>query len=80
MNEENMFASFGTTSLSIAVYSIMCYILGIELIENVDERCHVIFGAVDAVHAVVDGDEANIGIGKDHLSVHADLKVVSAQP
>ena len=55
-------------------------ILGIELIENVDERCHVIFGAVDAVHAVVDGDEADVGIGKDHLGVHTDLQIISAKP
>ena len=50
------------------------------LIEYIDERRHVVLGAVDTVHTVVDGNEANIGIGKDHLSVHADLKVVSAQP
>ena len=55
-------------------------VLGIELIENVDERGHVIFGAVDAVHAVVDGDEADVGIGKDHLGVHTDLQIISAQP
>ena len=34
MNEENMFASFGTTSLSIAVYSIMCYSVIAEVINE----------------------------------------------
>lgn len=35
MNEENMFASFGTTSLSIAVYSIMCYSV---IAEEINEK------------------------------------------
>ena len=34
----------------------------------------------DTVHAVVDGDEADVGIGKDHLGVHTDLQIISAQP
>ena len=35
MNEENMFSSFGTTSLSIAVYSIMCYSV---IAEEINEK------------------------------------------
>jgi hypothetical protein len=55
-------------------------VLGIEFIEDIDERRHIVLGAVDAVNTVVDGDEADVGIGENHLGIHTDLQIVSAKP
>lgn len=54
-------------------------VLGIELIEDIDERRHIVLGAVDAVNTVVDGNEADVGIGENHLGIHTDLQTVSAK-
>ena len=54
-------------------------ILGIELVEDVDEGRHVVFRAVDAIHTVVDGDEADIVGWEHHLGVHAHLQVIPAE-
>lgn len=54
-------------------------ILGVELVENIDEGRHVVFRAVDTVHAVVDGDEADIVGREKHLRIHTDLKVVPSE-
>lgn len=54
-------------------------VFGVELVENVDEGRHVVFRAVDTVHAVVDGDEADVVGREKHLRVHTDLKVVPSE-
>lgn len=54
-------------------------VLGIEFIENIDERSKIAVLLICAVHAVVDGNKADICAGKSHLGVVAHLEVVSSQ-
>ena len=54
-------------------------VLGVELVEDVDEGRHVVVQLVFAVHAVVDGDEADVVVREDHLRVHSHLEVVAPQ-
>lgn len=53
---------------------------GIELVENVDERRHVVVHLIGTVYTVVDGDEADIVVWKHHLRVHTYLQIVPTQP
>ena len=52
-------------------------VLGVEFVENVDERSHIVINLILAVHSIVDGNEADIVSRKYHLCVHAHLKVIS---
>ena len=54
-------------------------VLCIELIENIDERRHVVLRAVDAVNTVVDGNETNVVVGEYHLGIHTDLQVIASK-
>ena len=54
-------------------------VLGIELIENVDERCHVVFSLIIAVNAVADGDKSYVSVRKYHLRVHSDFQVITTE-
>ena len=49
-----------------------------DVLEQVPQWCQVIF-SVGAVHSVIDCDEANAVLRENHLCVHTDLKIVSAQ-
>ena len=54
-------------------------ILGVKLVEDIDERGHVVLCLVRAVHTVVDGNEPHVSVGKNHLGIHADLQVVTSK-
>ena len=54
-------------------------VLGVKFVENVDKRSKITVLLIGAVHAIVDGNEANICAGKGYLSVKTDLEVVSSQ-
>ena len=54
-------------------------VFGVELVENVDERRHVVFSLIVAVNAVVDGDEADVGVRENHLRVHTDLQIITTE-
>ena len=54
-------------------------VLGIKLVENVDERGQIAFLLIGAVHTVVDGDEADIRLRECYLGVEADLQVITTQ-
>ena len=53
-------------------------VLGIHLVHYVTERAEIIL-AVFAVNAIVDGDEANVVLGKIIVCVLAYLKIVSSE-
>ena len=54
-------------------------VFGIELVENVDERRHVIVHLIGTVYTVIDGDEADIVVWEHHLRVHTYLKIIPSQ-
>ena len=54
-------------------------ILGIKFIKDIDKRGHVVFSLVCTIYAVVNGNEANIGIGENHLCIHIDFQIVAPQ-
>ena len=54
-------------------------ILGVELVKDVDEGRHIVVHLVCAVHAVVDGDEADVVVREDHFRVHTHLEVIAPQ-
>ena len=54
-------------------------VLGVELIENVDERRHVVIRLIVAVNAVVDGDKADVGVWENHLRVHTDFQIITTE-
>ena len=51
-------------------------VLGVPLVHDVQERGEVVVGGLCAVHAVVDGDEADALLGEHNLGVVAHLQVV----
>ena len=58
---------------------LLACVLGIELVEDVDERCHVVIHLICAVHTVIDGDKADIVVREHHLRVHTDLKIITPE-
>lgn len=54
-------------------------VLRIELVEDVYERCHVVFSLAGAVHVIVEGNEPYVRVGEYHIGVHSHLKVIAAQ-
>lgn len=54
-------------------------VLGIKFVENIDERRHVVLHLVVAVHAIIDGNKTDVGIGKNHLRVHPDFQVITTE-
>ena len=54
-------------------------LVSLELIENVDERRYVVLCLVVDVNTVVDGDEVDVGVRKNHLRVHTDFQVVTTE-
>ena len=55
-------------------------VLGVEFVEQVDERRHVVLRAVYAVHTVIYGDETDIVVREHHLGQHSNLQIISAEP
>lgn len=55
-------------------------VFGVELVENVDERRHVVLHLICTVYTVVDGDEVDIVVREHHLRVHTYLEIVPSQP
>ena len=49
-------------------------ILGVKFIKDIDKRGHVVFSLVCTIYAVVNGNEANIGIEENHLRIHTDFQ------
>ena len=54
-------------------------ILSIKFIKDINKRGHVVFSLVCTIYAVVNGNEANIGIGENHLCIHTDFQIVAPQ-
>ena len=50
-----------------------------DVLENVDERRHVVVHLICTVYTVIDGDEADIVVREHHLRVHTHLKIVPSQ-
>lgn len=50
-----------------------------DVLENVDERRHVVVHLICTVYTVIDGDEADIVVRENHLRVHTHLKIVPSQ-
>lgn len=55
-------------------------VLGVPLVHDVQERREVVVGGLCAVHAVVDGNEADALLGKNDLGVVAHLQIVPPEP
>ena len=51
---------------------------GVHLVHDVAERSELVFSVV-AVHAIVDGNEANVVIGEVRIRVIADLQIVAPE-
>ena len=60
-------------------FHLLAGVFGVEFVENVDERGHIIVNLILVVHTIVDGDEADIVGQEHHFLVHADLKVVPSE-
>ena len=60
--------------------TLLAAVLGIEFVHEIPEGCEVVGRLVQAVHAIVDGDEAHTVAGEDEFGVLTHLKVLTAQP
>lgn len=76
-------SAIGTGGLDFLIANallILCHSLFKVVIHEIPEGCEVVGRLVQAVHAIVDGDEAHTVAGEDEFGVLTHLKVLTAQP
>ena len=59
---------------------VYCHSLWISFIYDVAERREVIRALIFAVHAIIDGNEADAHLGKADFRIKSDLQIVPAKP
>lgn len=53
-------------------------VLGVPLVDDIEERREIAVLLVCTVEAVIDGNEAYVGAGKKHFCVISDLEIISS--
>ena len=52
----------------------------VKIVHDIEKRREIILGLIGAVHAVVDGNEANAVLREGDLRIEAHTEVISAYP